>query len=216
MRYQKLNGVILKKQNLREADQIVTLWTRELGKVRVLCKSMRLAKSKLSYAMQDMSLVEINVSGRHLSVLISARCVKNYKFLREDLKKTAAAFYASEMLLKMTADEHPNPNTYKLLVDFLEYLNDFKGHNPQLVLESFALKLMSSLGFSYEFFQKQPNTPKEVGKVLTVLQEVEFSKIQNFQIKPLVYSEAHKTVKNFIELILERDLKSEPFLIRTQ
>ena len=216
MRYQKLTGIILKKQNLREADQIVTLWTHELGKVRVLCKSIRSAKSKLSYAMQDLSLVEINISGRHLPVLISSRQIKNYKAIKEDLKKAAVAFYASEMVLKLTADEHPNQNTHKLLVDFLEYLNDFKGHNPQLVLESYALKLMSSLGFSYEFFQKQPAASKEISQILNTLQEVEFCKTQDYKFKPSVCSEVHKTVKNFIELILERDLKSEPFLIRTQ
>ena len=76
MKYQKLTGIILKKQNNKEADQIITIWTKEFGKIRCLAKSIRLPKSKLNSSMQDLSLVEFEVTGKHLPVLISSVTIK--------------------------------------------------------------------------------------------------------------------------------------------
>ena len=47
MREIKHTGIILKKQPLGEADELITLFTKEQGKVRVLAKSVKSAKSKL-------------------------------------------------------------------------------------------------------------------------------------------------------------------------
>ncbi|MEJ0021901.1 MAG: DNA repair protein RecO [Candidatus Doudnabacteria bacterium] len=178
MKYKKLTGIILKKQNYREADQIVSVWSREAGKIRVLARSLRKPASKLNYAMQDLSEVEIFVAGNHLPTLIGAKPIRQFKSLVQDLKKTAIAFYASELMLKMTADEHPNPPAYDLLSDFLGKLEEQSAVNDYFLIDGFALGLASVLGFG---------SPKK--------------------------SNSHIDVNRFIEYIIERNVKSEPFLI---
>ncbi len=157
MRYKKLTGIILKKQNYKEADQILTLWTKDAGKVRVLAKSIRLPKSKLAYAVADLCLVEIDVVGGNLPVLISAKPIKQFLNMREDLKKTAVGFYAAELMLKITADEHPNHIAFSLLADFLSGLDDLtQSSNDYLLLDKFSLDLLDTLGFKFPD-DKQPD-----------------------------------------------------------
>lgn len=174
MRYKKLTGIILKKQNYREADQIVTIWTKELGKVRVLARSSRLPKSKLNYSLQDLSLVDIEATGsKHLPTLINARVSNIFKGIRQDLVKIGAGLYSAELMLKMTGDEHLNLRAFNTLNNFLERLEQ-PGTEVFDLLDEFCLDLMSALGF------KAPD-----------------------QIK------SHKQIKDFIESILEREIKSE-------
>src|SRR5947207_421239 len=101
MKYKKLRGIILKKQNYKEADQIVSVWTHEAGKIRVLAKSLRLPKSKMAYAMQDLSEVELDIVGKSLPTLIGVKPIRHFLGLHKDLKKTAIAFYGAELMLKM-------------------------------------------------------------------------------------------------------------------
>lgn len=178
MKYEKLTGIILKKQNYREADQIVSAWTRQAGKIRVLARSLRKPTSKLNYAMQDLSEVEIHCSGNHLPTLTGARPIRQFKSLTQDLKKAAVAFYAAELMLKMTADEHPNPQAYDLLSDLLGNIERQETINDHLLIDSFALGLAQVLGFG---------TPAKAN--------------------------SHNDVNKFIEYIIERSIKSEPFLI---
>ena len=177
MNYKKLTGVILKKQNYREADQIITIWTQELGKVRVLAKGLRLAKSKLVYSLQDLSLVTVEISGKNLPTLIGASCVQQFNTLGEDLQKAAIAFYASELMLKLTADEHPNVKGFELLVEFLQALDTQSIGAGHKIVDEFAIDLAQSLGFG---------APEKV--------------------------DSHGDINQFIENLIERNLKSDSFL----
>lgn len=147
MKYKKLTGIILKKQNYREADQIVSIWTEEAGKIRCLAKSLRKPTSKLAFCMSDLSEVEINLAGNQLPTLIGARVIRQFKTLQEDLEKTAIAFYVAELMLKMTADEHPNIQAYQLLSDFLKRLDQGAQFPSHRLADKFALNLAQTLGF---------------------------------------------------------------------
>jgi recombinational DNA repair protein (RecF pathway) len=47
MKYSKAQGIVLKKQNYKESDQIVTIWSYEFGKIRVLARALRCPKASL-------------------------------------------------------------------------------------------------------------------------------------------------------------------------
>ena len=178
MKYKKLTGIILKKQNYREADQIVSVWTREAGKLRFLAKSLRKPTSKLAYALHDLSEVQFEITGNSLPTLIGAKPVRQFKTLHTDLAKTASGFYCAELMLKMTADENSNPQAYDLLCKFLQELEAADLMENFDLVDQFALDLAEVLGFG------GPENP-----------------------------ESHSDVRKFIEEVIERNIKSEPFLI---
>jgi DNA repair protein RecO len=148
MKYKKLTGIILKKQNYREADQIITIWTREAGKVRLLARAIRSPKSKLAYSVQDLCLAEIDLAGRgSLMTLIGAKPLKQFKSIREDLDKAGAAFYAAELVLKMTADESPCEPVFDLLSEFLSGIDQTAAVRDYSGVDNFSLQLANHLGF---------------------------------------------------------------------
>lgn len=215
-KYRKLTGIILKKQNYREADQIITVWTHEAGKIRILARSLKLSQSKLSYQMQDLSLVAVEVVGhKHLPTLISAQTIQGFRHIRSDLIKMAIAFYASELILKMTADEHPNTQVFDLLKDFFSYLDKSRDYGAKFypALESFCLKLLTTLGFSIENAQTVFKIPSHLSPHLSSLNNNSFHKASNIRLSDKIANELHSTINRFIEFILERQLKSEPFLV---
>lgn len=219
MKYNKLTGIVLKKQNYREADQIVTVWTREAGKVRVMARGLRLGKSKLAFSMQDLSLVDFEVAGkRSLPSLISAKSRKIFPKLRDDLPKTVAAFYATELMLKMTADEQPNEDAFDLLADFLEFLNssDISRQPAFVAVDSFSLRLMNCLGFSIEHAQAAFKLPGNLNGTLIDLAECQYEDLPELGLDESLAKQSHTVIKNFIEYILERNIKSEQFLLSVQ
>jgi DNA repair protein RecO len=216
MKYKKLTGIILKKQNYKEADQIVTIWTRELGKVRFLAKSLRAAKSKLVYVLPDLGLVEIQVAGERMPTVVSGRILKNYRNVREDLKKTAIAFYCTEVMLKMTADEQANLEAFNLLVSFLDHLDSASKFNTQyyLPLQVFSLKLLASLGFAPLPERSSFRVPANLGPHLNAIQTASFDGCPQLAIDSKTAGQLHQLINKFMEYLLERHIKSEIFLTK--
>jgi len=213
MRYKKYTGIVLKKQNYKEADQIVTVYTAEAGKVRVLAKGLRLGKSKLAYCLQDLNLVEIEVIGNKLPTLIGGKSLKGYRNVRENLDKIKAAFYASELMIKMTPDEQINPQALELFEEFLTHLNDDVAGQLHPALEVFSLKLLSCLGFGIEFAGNSFSIPSEISVHLNDLAQIDFEASQKLDLSSDLKTKIHHTVNNFIQFILERNLKSQAFLV---
>jgi DNA repair protein RecO len=177
-KYHKACGIILRKQNYKETDQIITIWTREYGKMRLLARGLRKSVSKLAGNLQDLHMVEVEYTGKW-PTLISAKVVDNFKGIRTNLAKFAPAYYACELLLKMTADEHPNTRAFDLLSDFLQELSRNQTEvQAYTMIDIYALDLAQALGFG---------RPEEI--------------------------RSHFDVRNFIESLIERNIKSEPFLI---
>jgi DNA repair protein RecO (recombination protein O) len=177
-KYRSAQGIVLKRQNYRETDQIITIWTQEFGKVRVLGRGLRKTSSKLAGSLQDLSHVKCDLTGRWPTI-ISANVLNGFRGIRENLAKVAPAYYACELIMKMTADEHPDTRAFDLLLDFLDRLDkDQTEFQAYAMIDIYALNLAEILGFG---------KPREI--------------------------RSHRDVRNFIEGLIERSIKSEPFLV---
>lgn len=213
MLYKKLEGVVLKQTNYREADRIVTIWTKEEGRIRVLAKSVRLSKSKLSYSLQDLSLVQFETSGRKLPIIINVKLIRNFQRLRENLKTATLGIFLKELMLKVTVDSQPNHDVYQLFLATLDYLNS-RVVKPNIfeVGLSFGIKLLKFQGF-YQYDNLKKTLAKADQSVLQVLKGLE---TQEFSSLKLLSSDKYKTiekyVKNILEHIIEREIKSFEYI----
>ncbi|MBX4205313.1 MAG: DNA repair protein RecO [Candidatus Doudnabacteria bacterium] len=212
MKYNKAQGIVLKKTNYKETDQIVTIWSYEFGKMRVLARGLRLPKSKLAGSLQDLSLVNFEVTGRWPTI-ISAGTVRNFKGIRSNLAKMAPAFYVTELMLKTTADEHPNTPALECFLDFLNVLD----HEDNLeiidvALHSFVLKLLDHLGFGTEYAQNSFQISPELFETLKSLRQADLKDIRGVTIAPNLAYKLKQTINQLLEFVLERELKSKAFL----
>ena len=143
----RVEAVVLRHHDYGEADRLLTLYTRQLGKTRVLAKGARKIASRKAGHIEPFTQVKLQLArGRDMLLVTQADTVDAYLPLREDLILTSQASYVLELLDRFTyVDETENPSTFRLLTDTLARLasND----DPWLVIRYYEMRLLDFLGF---------------------------------------------------------------------
>jgi len=145
-------GLVIRQYPLGEADRILTLLTRDLGKIRVVAKGLRRPKSKLGGQMELLSQVALTAAvGRNLDVVNEAQTVDRHQALSEHLDRLSHAIYLCELLDGFTVEHSPNNAAYRLAVDTLSWLEH--ANDPWLVVRHFEMRLLDESGFNPELNQ---------------------------------------------------------------
>src|SRR5437899_12927928 len=108
---EKAHGLVIRTADWSETSRIATLWTRELGKVRVLAKGGRRFKSNFESALDLLtlcSIVLLRKSSGTLDLLTEAQVVRRFGQLRQNLPALYAAYYLAELLGDGTEDYDPH------------------------------------------------------------------------------------------------------------
>lgn len=123
MHYSVISGLLLKRQPLREADEILTVWSWERGKIRLVVRGLRRNRSRLKAAVLPLAWMEYRVvCGRGLPLVIGTRIVRSYGVITTEFGRAALVLALFELVLRLTADEASNQELSLLLRECLEYL----------------------------------------------------------------------------------------------
>jgi len=142
----RAQGVVLRHVEVGEADQILTFYTLEYGKVQAIAKGIRKLRSRKAGHLEPFSRVELMLArGRNLDVISQAEAQNTYENLRADLKLIAYGAYVIELLDRFTYEEGENRLLFNLLVDTLARLDE--GASAQTVVHYYEIQLMDLLGF---------------------------------------------------------------------
>src|SRR5476649_2721985 len=125
-------GVVLRTIRLGEADRIVSLITKEHGKVRAVAKGVRRTKSRIGARLEPLSHVTMLCwHGRELDVVNQVEVVDPYRFIRDDLSRLAPAMTMLEIADHVAMEGHSAPELFALLSGALASLDT---NNSPLVL----------------------------------------------------------------------------------
>lgn len=147
------DAVILRGMNFRDSSKILTLYTKEFGKLSVLAKGARTAKSKFGGAIEPLSYVTAVLykkESRDLHLLSHCDIVRPFRSLTDDLERMGAAMAVVELLQAVSHGEERNHRLFDLLVDSLESINGAT-KNAINALYLFEVRLLEILGFRPEF-----------------------------------------------------------------
>jgi len=145
-----IQGIILKRDDFRETDSRVLVYSREKGLLELIARGTKKAKSKLAAHLEPMSLVEIMViKGKNYDYVGSALARDSYRNLKEDYDKIVSAGKVLRCVSDAVKTHEIDENIFFLLIDFLSSLNFTKVviDEENLLAEFFILKLMSLLGY---------------------------------------------------------------------
>lgn len=149
----KAEGVVLSRSDLGDADRIVTIFTREFGRRRLVARGSRRPTSQLASHIELFSRVRlVGVVGANLDVLTQAQSLETYQRFRTDLAAFAAAGWAVELLDGLSEDGEAAPDAYAALVAFLGALNQ-RAADPEPLLSALALNLLELHGYAPELWQ---------------------------------------------------------------
>ncbi|MBI3158287.1 MAG: DNA repair protein RecO [Chloroflexi bacterium] len=145
----RVEAIVLKHSEQGEADRLLTLYTRERGKLRAVAKGARKLNSRKAGHVEPFTRASLLLAvGSAWYVLQQAEAQETYPGLRRDLTRLGQAAYAAELLDKFTFEEEGNARLYRLLAQTLSRLEG--GDDPDLVIRYYEMRLLDTLGFRPE------------------------------------------------------------------
>jgi len=150
----RVDAVVLRHSDYGEADRMLTLYTRQLGKARAIAKGARKMASRKAGHIEPFTHVKLQLAKGRGDILIvtQAEAVDAYLPLRDNLILTGHASYMLELLDRFTyVDETENSFIFRLLTESLSRLAS--NHDPWLVIRYYEIRLLDHLGFRPQLFE---------------------------------------------------------------
>lgn len=137
---------MLRRQDLGEADRILTLYTPRHGKLKAIVKGARKPLSRKAGHLELFARAELQIArGHDLDIVSQAEMVEPYVALREDLRRMAYAAYFVELVDSFTGERDESPSLYRLLSDGLGWICEAV-HLPRTV-QYYELHLLALSGY---------------------------------------------------------------------
>jgi DNA repair protein RecO (recombination protein O) len=147
----RVEAIVLRHQDWGEADRLLVLFTRQVGKLRAIAKGVRKLRSRKAGHLEPFTRASLQLAkGRDLPIVTQAEALDLYMPVREDLGLYGYASYAVEMLDRFTYEEGENLAMFRLLRDTLSRLA--KGEDPPFALRYYELRLLELLGYRPQLF----------------------------------------------------------------
>ena len=145
-RLYRTDALILRRADFGEADRLLTVFTPERGKLKLLAKGARKTTSRKAGHVELFMLTDMLIAkGRTWDIISQAEIVEPYRVLREDLDKTSHAYYLAELIDRFMEEYDANRPLFELLVFTLARLNN--ADDPYMALRYFEMHLLSLTGY---------------------------------------------------------------------
>ena len=151
-RLYRIEAIVMHRSDVGEADRLLTVLSRERGKLRLNAKGARKVGSRKS------GHVELFVRSRMLiakgrgeiDIVSQVETIDAYRGLREDLTRSTYAHYAVELIDAFAEEGSEQPELFDLLAEGLKWIETT--NNLPLTARYFELQLLTLAGFQPQVF----------------------------------------------------------------
>lgn len=150
-------GIILKREDFRERDERVTLYTKESGKITVAAKGVKRIEAKLRGCLDVFNFVDITfVEGAYFSILTAVEVRERFGGLATDASCYRAAFSVAKTVSDVFEENQRDGAFFEVLCATLEKLNEYAGDGKAslycwLLAKKFQLALLECQGHAPDF-----------------------------------------------------------------
>lgn len=144
----KTEGIVLRSRDYGEGNSIITVFTRDFGKISLMARGAKKPKSRLSSVSQPFTYAHylfFQSSASTMGTLSQGEIIESFKQLRIDLTKTAYAAYFTELFDKIVDENDRSPFLFPLLMYSLQYLD--QGKDVQILARLFEMKILIVGGY---------------------------------------------------------------------
>lgn len=144
------HGFILSSRNKGEANKILTVYTREMGLVRAMVQGIRLHKSKLRFALQDFSYVNIDfVRGKEIWRITSASSISSFPFARSSKSSLLIIARISKLIERLCDGEESNEKIFDDFIQAILLLDDTEvsSASREALELHLVLRILNTLGY---------------------------------------------------------------------
>ena len=144
-RIYKVEAIILKRRNVGETDRIITVFTKEYGKLRVIAKGIRRITSRRAPHLEIFNRATLLLhQGKTLDIVTEVMLLDGFQHIRSNLLLVNAGYYACELVDVLLPERQEHRDVFETFKNHLRQLDSSKLYHQS---EAFALSLLHSLGF---------------------------------------------------------------------
>jgi DNA repair protein RecO (recombination protein O) len=148
-RLYRAHAIVLRRRDIGEADRVVTVYTAEFGKRRVVARGSRRTSSRLAGHLEPFGAVRLLIARtRGLDIVSQAETIESFASLRRREETIVAAGYFAELVDELTLEDAQQEAVYDLLFASFRLLDD--GREIRLVRLVFEMGLLRLLGYRPE------------------------------------------------------------------
>lgn len=146
MRHIKTEGIVLKRKNIGEADRILTVFTRHLGKIQVKAKGVRKISSKRASHIEPLNSTIMTIyKGQGMPVLLEVQAQEQFGQVKTDLQKLGLAYHLCELVDGLCPENQENQQVFELLLETFSKLGTDCKSIP--LIHGFEVELLTLLGY---------------------------------------------------------------------
>jgi len=207
-RYLNTEGIILKRINYKDADKILTIYTKEAGKISAIAKGIRKINSKRKSHLELLNCVKMHLIKSHgMYIVAQTEVIATNPQIRGNLERTNLAYYITEIFDKLIPEEEQSDLLFKFLQKTLKVLNE---SSDITFVNGFNLKLLKLTGFySKNKIESFPNEIKEYFKQLEIMK---YEDVLNIHPDYMLAKTSHEILRSLTEEVLEKPLKVKLFV----
>ncbi len=151
MSSEKSLAIVLRVIEFSETSCIVTLLTRDFGKITAMAKGARRAKSPFEAALDVLAICRIvflHKSSGAMDLLTEAKLERRFRSSSSDLQRLYAAYYVIELVRLLTEEKDPHPELFDVASETINEIDDPSRNSStlNLLLLQFELNMLRLLG----------------------------------------------------------------------
>ncbi|AFM42861.1 DNA replication and repair protein RecO [Desulfosporosinus acidiphilus SJ4] len=139
------DALVIRSREYGESDRVLTLFSRELGKLQAVAKGVRKPKSRQRAGAQLFTYGDFLIhKGKTLDTVSQCSPKESFSYLWTDLDRSLTATTMAELLDVSTILGQPNAELFTLTLSCLFLLEQYE---TSLLLSAYALRLLVILGY---------------------------------------------------------------------
>lgn len=148
----KTEAVILSKMNYGDTSNIISVYTKDYGKLSVIIKGARSSKSKSGLIADPPNHVQIVIykkDTRDIQILSSIDMISYFPKMKEDIGRLRFSFAIIELVKKLTPENETNLRLFNGLSRILSLI-DSSDENPKILFGRFFLFFLKEIGYEVQ------------------------------------------------------------------
>jgi len=202
------NSFILRKRNLSEKDQIITVFSMDKGKIDLVSKASKSVLSKKASKLELMNEVKLTiVKGKNLDILTECKLIDSWKEIKFQNKQGNYLFILAEILVNSEADTEELSEVYDSTKSLLQLLNekDIKIDKLHFFISYWVINYLRILGFSDDYEEIRIDNLEN--RVIKYLSDKEFNPKLNLDYSKIDSKKLLEKSVNLFEKVIDKKLR---------
>src|SRR5581483_821553 len=141
IRSQKTEGIVVKRRNLGETDRLLTIFTKDFGKITVKATGVRKIASRRAPHIELLNFVQIGLyRAGGMPVLTDAHMVEDFANIKKDLTLCGFAYHLCELIDGLLPENQVHEDVYERFKETLVKLAN--GRDVASTLHDFEMDLL--------------------------------------------------------------------------